>query len=112
MALRSLLGCAFGDNKFLGEVIVRKGKEMIDGSVKFSYNVFLSVIKKKVKDIGYDANLYGTHSCRSGAATKLAPSVTPFELQLSGRWADARSIRNYVEVDRKRRFDISRHLFI
>ena len=66
----------------------------------------------KVKEIGYDSKTYGTHSFRSGGASTLAPKVTPFELMLSGCWADARSLRNYVEVSEERRFEISKNLFL
>ena len=70
------------------------------------------ILLGKVKEIGYDTKAFGTHSFRSGGASTLAPRVTPFELMLSSRWADARSLRNYVEVPEERRFDISKNLFL
>ena len=73
---------------------------------KNSYNSFLIIFKEKVQDLGYNPDLYGTDSGRAGGATQLAPFVSPFEMQLTGRRADARLIRNNVEVDRKR------HLFL
>ena len=102
-----------GSNNFLFGEIRRKptsGKEYVDSTAQLSYNQCLSIIKSKVTSLGLNSNLYGTHSARSGGASTLATRVTPFELMLSGRWADARSLRNYVEVSDKRRFQISENL--
>ena len=103
----------FQENKFLfGPVIKDKNNEHIDGTRQLSYDCCRSILMDKVKDIGYESKNFGTHSFRSGGATTLAPRVTPFELMLSGRWADARSLRSYVEVPDNRRFDISKNLFL
>ena len=102
-----------GEKKFLlGKIIGLQSPSSIDGSSCISYAKCRDIIKEKVKSIGLDPNLYGTHSCRSGAATILASRVTPFELLVSGRWADARSLNNYVEIAENRRFQISENLFI
>ena len=103
-----------GSNNFLfGEI--RKNeindKEYVDGTSKLSYSQCLSIMKSKVASLGLKSNLFGTHSARSGGASTLATQVTPFELMLSGRWADARSLRNYVEVSDERRFEISKNLW-
>ena len=102
-----------GSNNFLfGEIRKNSSndKEYVDGTSKLSYSQCLSIIRSKVALLGLNSNLFGTHSARSGGATTLATKVTPFELMLSGRWADARSLRNYVEVSDKRRFEISENL--
>ena len=57
-----------------------------------------------------DPNEYGTHSCRSGGASALAPHVTEHELLTTGRWKDSRSIRSYVEMSDVSRLSISEML--
>ena len=102
-----------GENKFLfGKIVGVAEKSYIKGDSSISYSKCRDVIREKVIKIGLDPNLYGTHSSRSGAATLLAERVTPFELLITGRWADARSLNNYVEIGEERRFQISEKLFI
>ena len=93
-----------------GMVKNENGIALIDGSIPLSHAKCLEIVKSKTRDLGCNANEFGTHSARSGGATTLAPRVSPFELMLTGRWADARSLRNYVEVGEERRFQISEHL--
>ena len=106
-------GLKMGENKFLfGKIQTQKGRQCINGSENISYQICRDVIKEKVKKLGFNPDNYGTHSSRSGAATSLAPDVTEFELMVSGRWADARSLKNYVEINTNRRYEISRNLFL
>lgn len=102
-----------GTNVFLFGPVGRNaiGDPIIE-NVRISYECCRSIFKAQVEKHGLDPRKYGTHSARSGGASTLAPKVSPFELQLSGRWADARSLRNYVEVPDSRRFEISKNLFI
>ena len=102
-----------GEDKFLFGRIVNSNKgPYIDGSRNISYSRCLEIIKSKVKSLDLNPALYATHSCRSGAATALASRVTPFELLVTGRWADSRSLNNYVEIHKDRRYEISEELFI
>ena len=77
---------------------------------KLSYDVFNSVAKIAVSNLGYDPKEFGTHSARSGGATALFPFVNQFELLISGRWADPRSLGSYVEIPASNRFDINSRL--
>ena len=79
---------------------------------KVAYSSYLRLVKGKMASLGFDPNFYGTHSMRSGGATDMAPNVTEFELRLSGRWKDPRSLQTYVKVSDDRRFDISEKLFL
>ena len=100
-------------NSFLfGHIVIDSKGEYIEGSTCLTYNQSRNILMNKVKEVSHDSKSYGTHSFRSGGATTLASKVTPFELMLSGRWADARSLRNYVEVSEERRFEISTNLFL
>jgi hypothetical protein len=71
----------------------------------------MAVVKNQVCKLGLDPVLYGTHSLRSGGATDLATEVTEFELLLSGRWRDPRSLNSFVKVSDERRFKFSQNLF-
>ena len=71
------------------------------------YTSFRDIVKNGVSSLGLDCKKYGTHSCRSGGATDLAPHVSEHDLLVTGRWADARSIRSYVEMPDCSRLNIS-----
>ena len=102
-----------GENKFLfGRIVNCTDGGYIDGTKAITYSRCLDIVKDKIVEIGLNPDLYATHSCRSGASTILAPRVTPFELLVTGRWSDPRSLNNYVEIDEERRYDISRKLFL
>ena len=102
-----------GSNNFLfGAVMEGPDSSYIDGKTQISYQECLSIFRMYIHQQNLDPLVFGTHSARSGGATLLATKVTPFELMLLGRWRDARSLRNYVEVPESRRFDISRNLFL
>ena len=104
-------GLKFGQNRFLiGEIKNDGEREVLNGRTKLPYGKFLEIIKEKADSIGLDPTKYATHSGRSGGATALATRVTPFELMVSGRWRDPRSLNSYVELCKERRLDISKEL--
>ena len=69
-----------------------------------SYDCFLKITKNAVISLGLNPAEYGTHSARSGGATRLAPFVSEYDLMLNGRWSDPRSIGSYVETPNDERF--------
>ena len=71
------------------------------------YEVFNKVFKDAVGRLGMNPDSFGTHSARSGGASALAPHISDFELMLSGRWNDPRSIGSYVETPSARRYEIN-----
>ena len=75
-----------------------------------SYSTYRTIVKTAVANLGLDPAKYTTHSCRSGGATALATKVSEFELMLTGRWADSRSLGSYVQTPDSRRFEISSQL--
>ena len=77
---------------------------------KLPYETYNSIVKGAVAKIGLDPREYGTHSARSGGASTLYPYVSQYELMLSGRWADPRSLGSYVEIATDTRFDINSRL--
>ena len=102
------------DNHFLFGPIKfdQSTKDFAITNSKLSYDVFRNVVKQSVSVLGYDPKDFGTHSCRSGGATDLAPFISEYELLISGRWADPRSIGSYVEISQERRIEINKSLHL
>ena len=85
----------------------KSSKKYVIKNEKLSYNVFNKIVKDAVTSLGLDPNDYGTHSARSGGATTLAPHISQFNLMLTGRWSDPRSIGSYVETSTETRFELN-----
>ena len=96
-----------GLNHFLFCPLKKSGQTFSLINKKLSYTSFRDIVKNAVKQIGEDESQYGTHSCRAGGATDLAPNVSEHELLVSGRWSDPRSIRSYVELSDRSRYHIN-----
>ena len=79
---------------------------------KLPYEVFNKIFKDAVSKLGLNPDEYGTHSGRSGGASCLAPHISEYELMLTGRWSDPRSIGSYVETSADKRFEINQILDI
>ena len=69
-------------------------------------------LQNAVSKLGLNPKNFGTHSARSGGASCLAPHISQYDLMLSGRWSDPRSIGSYVETPVQRRFEINEILDI
>ena len=67
-------------------------------------------MKQTVAKQGLNPDEYGTHSARSGGATALYPLTNQYEIMLSGRWADPKSLGSYIEIDPSCRFEINSRL--
>ena len=103
----SLAGLAIGDNHFLFGPIIRQGNRDCVQNNKLSYTSYWKILKSVLTAHGYDAKLYGFHSCRSGGASSLAGHVTKYELLNAGRWKSARSLSHYVKIPDKRKMQFS-----
>lgn len=101
-----------GDNHFLFSPIEcdKFSKKDVVKNTKLSYQSYRGIIKNSAKELGLNPDDFGTHSCRAGGATDLAPQISQFELLLSGRWTDSRSIGSYVETPNERRYEINSYL--
>ena len=95
-----------GSNHFLfGPIAFNKHSNKYEiQNKKMSYDCFLKITKNAVISLGLNPAEYGTHSARSGGATRLAPFVSEYDLMLNGRWSDPRSIGSYVETPNDERF--------
>jgi integrase len=98
-----LAGLRLGQNHFLFSPIFHG--HLINE--KLAYSSYLKIVKVQMISLGLNPDFYGTHSLRSGGASDLASQVTEFELMLSGRWRDPRSLKSYVKVPEDRRFAIA-----
>ena len=101
---------ALGMNHFLFCPLKRHNDTWTTANSILSYSSFRDIIKKSVLKIGLNPDNFSTHSCRAGGATDLAPHVTEHELLTTGRWADSRSIRSYVDLKDEHRYEINRIL--
>ena len=101
------VGLSLGMNHFLFCPIKKKGNGWSVINQILSYSSFRDIVKSSVERLGLDPKQFGTHSLRAGGASDLAPHVSQHELLVSGRWADARSIRSYVQLDDSDRFRLS-----
>ena len=97
----------FGQNHFLFCPLKRERCSYSLTNKRLAYTSYRDIVKRAVKSIGLDEKMYGTHSCRSGGATDLAPHISEHELLITGRWSDPRSIRSYVELSEGSRYEIS-----
>ena len=106
----TLAGLSVGDSHFLFGPIIRQGGRDCVGNTKLSYNSYRKILRSTLSSYGYNPDLFGFHSCRSGGATTLARKVTNFELLSAGRWKSARSLSHYVKISDKRKMQFSRYL--
>lgn len=103
---------SFSCNHFFFCPIDLTGSSCSIRNQKLPYEIYNSIVKEAVSKIGLNPKDYGTHSARSGGATSLYPYVSQFDLMISGRWADPRSLGSYVEIAADTRFDINSRLNI
>ena len=104
----------FSKNHFLfGPLLLnRSSKLTCIKNQKLSYDTYRSIIKTAVASLGLNPNEYSTHSARSGGATALVSTSSEYELMLSGRWSDPKSLGSYIEVSHSDRFAINQRLDI
>ena len=105
-----MAGLKIGMNHFLFSPLKKTANSWKAMNQMLSYSSFRDIVKTCIGKIGLDPKCFGTHSLRAGGATDLAPHVSEHELLVSGRWADARSIRSYVELTNTERFELSKIL--
>ena len=94
---------------FFAPIAIEKGKMKLRNSI-LSYNTYNQIMKRAVSKQGLNPYEFGTHSARSGGATTLFPVTNEFELMLSGRWPDPRSLGSYVEISDDSRFELNSRL--
>ena len=105
-------GSAWTDQRFLFRPINKSGKtERLRESGNISYSCLRELFRKKLKELGYDANKFGLHSLRAGGATAAANSGVPDRLfKRHGRWKSEKAKDGYVEDSVKHRLTVSQQI--
>ena len=84
---------------------------MLISPSSFSYSVALGQFRLLLPILGLDPKLYGLHSFRRGAATKLANMGIPNNvINIAGRWSSETAVNAYIEHDTSFRRDLSSNL--
>ena len=93
-----------GDERFLFcPIQSTKNGEILRSSGKISYSCLAELFKKKLKALGFAANLFGLHSLRAGGATAAANAGVPDRLfKRHGRWRSENAKDGYSLESRLR----------
>ena len=104
------------DEYVFRNVVFRKTTQSYSlGNRKLSYTRLREIFKECLKRIGYNEELYGLHSFRSGGATSLAEALkdNPSKerlLKLQGRWKSDHAKDMYIKESVKDRLKLSKSL--
>ena len=100
------------DQRFLFRPIQKSLKgEALRESGCISYTCLRDLFKRKLKDLGYQAEEYGLHSLRAGGASAAANAGVPDRLfKRHGRWKSENAKDGYVEDSLENRLEVSRNL--
>ena len=75
-----------------------------------SYATFRGQLTKSLQSIVPDPSVYGTHSFRSGGASRAASGVSDRVFQRHGRWKSVAAKDGYVKDDMSSRLVVSKSL--
>ena len=94
---------------FLFRAITRtKEGEKLRPSGQLGYSTLCELLKKKLVELGYQAEQYSLHSLRAGGATAAANAGVPDRLfKRHGRWKLENAKDGYIEDSTDRRLSIS-----
>ena len=103
---------AADDKKYLFRPIqATKNGESLRNSGKISYSCLAELFKKKLKYLGFPANLFGLHSLRAGGATAAANAGVPDRLfKRHGRWRSENAKDGYVKDNLEARLTVSKRI--
>lgn len=83
------------------------------GNVALSYTSVREMVKDVVEEIGLDPKKFGTHSLRSGGATRAAEKGIPDRLFKShGRWRSDKAKNGYVKESLRNKLKVTKALGI
>ncbi len=68
------------------------------------------MFKNCLKELGYNPNLYGLHSLRSGGAVKDSKDMSERSLKIQGRWKSDTAKDMYILDDVSQRLKITSNL--
>ena len=89
-----------------------KGEYLRDGGA-VSYTTIREQFKKKVKELGYPADVSGLHSLQAGGASAVANAgVSDGLFKRHGRWRSYNAKDGYIEDSMDKRLSVTRQLRI
>lgn len=92
-------------------VKTKSSYKLVNKDKSISYITFRDHLSKSLRDVVPDPSVYGTHSFRSGGATKAANNgVGERVLQRHGRWKSVSAKDGYVKDNITYRISVSKSL--
>ena len=100
------------DSGFLFRAIIHTKKgERLRESGSISYTRLRELVRDKIKALGYDPSLFGTHSFRAGGATLAANEGVPDRMfKRHGRWKSESAKDGYIKDSLEKRLSVSKGL--
>ena len=90
----------------------KKGEYLKEGGA-LSYTTMRKLFKKKMKELGYPAEVFGFHSLRAGGASAAANAGMSDRLfKRHGRWRSDNAKDGYIEDSMDSRLSVTRRLGI
>ena len=105
-------GTLLSDQRWLFRPICKSSKsEKLRESGCISYSCLKDLLKKKLKDIGYNPDKFGLHSLRAGEATAAANSGVPDRLfKKHGQWKSEGAKDSFVEDSMEHRLQVTKNI--
>ena len=105
-------GTQLTDHRFLFRPICKTAKsESLRESGSISYSCLRESFRKKLRDLGYDPDIYDLHSLRAGGATAAANNGVPDRLfKRHGRWKSDTAKDGYVEDLMEHRMEVTKQI--
>ena len=105
-------GTQLPDHRFMFRPICKTARsETLRESGSISYTCLRESFRKKLKELGYNPDIFGLHSLRAGGATAAANNGVPDRLfKRHGRWKSDSAKDGYVEDLMEHRMEVTRQI--
>lgn len=105
-------GTQMSDHRFMFRPICKTARsETLRESGSISYTCLRESFRKKLKELGYNPDIFGLHSLRAGGATAAANNGVPDRLfKRHGRWKSDSAKDGYVEDLMEHRMEVTRQI--
>lgn len=97
--------------RLFGAIVKMKNGERLRQGSSISYTRVREILLEKIRALGYDPSLYGTHSFRAGGASQAANVGVPDRMfKRHGRWRSESAKDGYVKDSLEARLNVSKSL--
>ena len=105
-------GTQMSDHRFMFRPICKTARsETLRESGSISYTCLRESFRKKLKELGYNPDIFSLHSLRAGGATAAANNGVPDRLfKRHGRWKSDSAKDGYVEDLMEHRMEVTRQI--